>query len=806
MNLAAGAILSLAYILGLLSTAIPWGLYGFVLLAVGAAIALPRLGRTSPWPRLLLIVGIVGLLAALYFQVRSPQPASNDISKFVPSNQVKEFKTQEQLVTVEGKVASVPRLTRNQKAQFWLEATQLSEIKGSSDKPADVGKPVEGKLYVTVPLLQGTGLYPGQDVALTGILYKLKPASSLGGFDFPAYLARVGAFAGFSGRQINFPNESKAPQWEWRTLSQRIIRSQVQALGSPEGMLLSSLVLGSRIVDLPYEVKDQFVQVGLAHAIAAFGFKTCLILGLVLALTQHLSFRVRLGFGTAALVIYLALTGLHPLALRAAVLGLAAFIAAIAPRKRKPWQFVLMVTTLMLLFNPLWIWDLEFQLSFLASLGLLVTFQPITNRLNWLPPVFAAPIAVPIAISLWTLPLQLYAFSSSSYSIPVNIIAAIPLSVLSIAGMISAIAASIWPLSGSTIADLLYYPIHWLILLVQYFCHLPENSVALGTIPVLNLVALYGLLGLVWLQPWWQRRWWIAALLAVSLVYVPVWQTKATLFRVTVLSTPEAPILVIQDQGQVTLINSGNLNTTTTTVLPFLQQHGIYQIDWAVALDSHSTRKVGWPRILAKLPVKTLYISAASTKNSPPKSQDEEKKSKANLPSPQSSSSDLSAKDTSAGTQATLSAAQVRQIAHQSLPVGQTVQIGSTTMKLISAEPPLLQLQIRDQTWMLVGALKSADSSTGVTSSKEDKLAIAKGLPHASVLCWRGELMGELLQAVQPKVAIASSAISEPDTTSVLYEGELRLYWAGRDGTIQWTPGGEFETNLEATENDGLLL
>jgi competence protein ComEC len=63
---------------------------------------------------------------------------------------------------------------------------------------------------------------------------------------------------------------------------------------------------------LPYDTQDQFIQVGLAHAIVASGFKVSLILGLVLAGTRRLSQKVQFSIGTAALVIYVGLTGFHP--------------------------------------------------------------------------------------------------------------------------------------------------------------------------------------------------------------------------------------------------------------------------------------------------------------------------------------------------------------------------------------------------------------------------------------------------------------------------------------------------------------
>ena len=47
------------------------------------------------------------------------------------------------------------------------------------------------------------------------------------------------------------------------------------------------MVLGSKAVDLPYDIRDLFVQAGLAHALAASGFQTSLILGVILQLTKR---------------------------------------------------------------------------------------------------------------------------------------------------------------------------------------------------------------------------------------------------------------------------------------------------------------------------------------------------------------------------------------------------------------------------------------------------------------------------------------------------------------------------------------
>ncbi|HEY9847891.1 MAG TPA: ComEC/Rec2 family competence protein [Leptolyngbyaceae cyanobacterium] len=761
-----GVILCLAYIIGLLSTAFPWGGYVLIALGVGLAFILPRWWKKGPKPFIWVASGMVALLATIYFQAKVPQPATNDISSFIRPN---DGKTQAQVVKVRGEVESTPRLTRNQRAQFWLKVIQLDEVAGS-DRPMVVGKDVTGKLYVTVPLLQATGLHPGDEIEVTGNLYKPNPPDNPGSFDFQAYLAKEGAFAGLKGRQISLVDGKAEPEWGWWTIRQRIIRAQTNWLGIPEGPLVSAMVLGSQTVNLYLSVaiRDQFAKVGLAHALAASGFQVSLILSVVLALSRRLPVKAKFACGVTALLLFLGLTGPQPSMLRAILMGVAALFALVAERKIKPISSLLLAATLLLIVNPLWIWDLSFQLSFLATLGLVVTVPVLLKWLDWLPPLFASLIAVPIAASLWTLPLQLYNFKViSPYSVIVSIITTIPLTIISIGGFISAIAALAWPLAGSAIASLLYYPTHWLILLVEFFYKLPGNSVAVGAISSIQLMVIYGIILLVWLFTGFHKRWWIGGLIAILLIVIPAWQSKSNLFRVTVLSTDREPVLVIQDRGKVALINTGDANTARFTVIPFLQQEGVNKIDWAIATDSGRTTDNGWATTLDSIPIENFY-------------------------------SYVEPKFDSKSQSVIASAIQADKGNYQNLVVGQTVQIGSSTVKLINSELPIWEFKIQGENWLLLGELQPDQQNPLATNGEVGK---------THVLWWSGQtLASNLLKALEPVVAISFSNSVAPETLVELRQGKTKFYSTSRDGAILWTPDTGFDTTLELAENQSSLL
>lgn len=491
-------IICLGYMLGLLSTGILLGQssqpivsYGLMFIGLGCSLWMPKLWRLGPTRHQWLVAGLVSLLGAAYCLWRIPQPGMDDASRYAPGN-----------YSAYGEVISLPQVNRSGKGKFWLETHGMQNR--ASDADFVSRRPASGKLYITAPLDHTKDLYPGQAVKVTGRLYEPSTAQKPGEFDFKAYLARQGSFAGLSANYIDsLPNTDRPQHGLWQ-LRQRIVRAQGRWLGE-KGALLSAMVLGRRAVDLPYEIRDAFIEAGLAHTLAASGFHVALVLGLVLATMQWQPARTQAMGGIVALFVYVGLTGLQPSVMRAAVMGFGAMAGLALERKVKPLACLGLAVFLLLLWNPRWVWDIGFQLSVSATLGLMVMATALTKRLDWMPSAIATLLSVPIAAYFWTLPLQLYHFGIiPSYSIILNAIATPLVTVISLGGFISAIASLIWPLAGGAIAWLLAIPIQILIALVNLFNQLPGNQLDVGNIPAWLVVVIYGLYGAITI--WLARR------------------------------------------------------------------------------------------------------------------------------------------------------------------------------------------------------------------------------------------------------------------------------------------------------------
>ncbi|ELS00522.1 ComEC/Rec2-related protein [Xenococcus sp. PCC 7305] len=590
MNKADWIVITLAYIVGLLAT----GLFYFDTLEpswldlVIVAISLGVLSLFSSFtlPKYLkvklkiwLIAYAIALIAVIYFQLRIPSPQVDDISYQITSEQ-------SQVVLVTGQVIKEPRLSGNQKLKFWLQAETVSLLE---KEELNIEDTVSGKLYVTVPLLPENQIYPGAIVKIKGVLYQPRSPKNPGTFDFKTYLHHQGIFAGLKGLSIDFNTSNSQPNFGWWQLRRRIIRAQVKALGSPLGQLLGSIVLGRRAVDLPEDIRNLFITAGLAHILAASGFHVSLLLGVILKLTNSLSAKLKLILGTMILLIYLSLTGFSPSIIRAGLMGLAVLIATAMGGKVKPQGALLVSAVIILLVNPLWIWSLSFQLSFLATLGLLVTAPVIEKRLDWMPPTFAIVIAFPLAAIIWTLPLVTYYFNSiATYSILVNIITTPLVTVISLGGMISGFAALIFPLLGSIVSWILYYPILTLVAILRFFTSLPGSVFAIGKISLGLLILIYGVICLVWINKRLQKYWHYILLSVMTLIILPIIYSHFNLVQVTILATKPNPIIVIQDCGEIIVINDSQIPDTTIkyNLLPFLSHQGINNIGYNVTFDT----------------------------------------------------------------------------------------------------------------------------------------------------------------------------------------------------------------------------
>ncbi|NCR56386.1 MAG: DUF4131 domain-containing protein [Microcystis aeruginosa LL13-06] len=609
MNRPNSVILGLAYILGLLST----GLVDFSpqlnrwqevvirivilsLITLLTTIFIRRFWWQSPPRKIWLMGGLIAIFAVVYLEIRTPYPSANDISHLLKNNVVNSIK-------ITGNIISEIRLNRRENLQFWLEVKEFSLKNLPTEKSA-------GKLYVTLPNLAENQVYPGQEITIKGLLYRPRRANNPNAFDFANYLARQGAFAGLKGEIII---DKKSPTWGIWQIRQRIVEAQIQGIGQEKGTLLSSITLGRQAVNLPAKITDLFIKTGLAHILAASGFHVAILLGFVLTITRNLSPKQQFIIAITILIVYGTLTGLQPSVLRAILMGIGALIGLLYNRQVNSLGSLLLAATILLLWQPLWIWDLGFQLSFLATLGLIITVPLLKNKIDYFPNLIAEPIAISLAATLWTMPLLMFTFNSIAlYSIPINIITTPLVTLISLGGVFTAFLGLIYPPLGSISASILYYPLELLLQITTFFSLLPFSTYSTGKLSLGVMLIIYICLTLICFNIWFRQRWHLIGLFILTLILIPIIYQHLTLTQVTVLATKSQPVIIIQNRGNTLLINGEEPATARYTVLPFLRQEGINQIQGAITVNNSAQ----FSTISESIPIKkTLNLSQSEKFN-----------------------------------------------------------------------------------------------------------------------------------------------------------------------------------------------
>jgi competence protein ComEC len=412
-------------------------------------------------------------------------------------------------------------------------------------------------------------------------------------------LARQGSWSRLNVQTLEVLARPATPVADLR----RRIAGQFLATAGPErGGVLAALVLGSAVVPLPQELREAFRASGLSHALAASGFHLTVLLGAVLAMARPFGRTGRLVSAGGAIGLFLLLAGAQPSVVRAVLMGGMALAAQEAGLRGRPLGLLALSAAAMLVLRPHWLGDVGFQLSVAATAGLLVTAQPLEAALG---PALAGParvapglrqrlaaplataLAVPLAASLWTLPLQLLHFGVVPlWAVPANLLATPLLTPLTLGAMAVALIGLVVPPAQA----LLTPPLSWLAQALLGVAHgaagLPMAQWHSGRPPLWLVIPFsLGLLALLVPRPAGPlRHRWAAIALATLACALHLQHLRADALLL-VQDGPRA-LLLARHQGRGALISSRADGLSCRRAQHLARGLGLSRYDWLVLLDA----------------------------------------------------------------------------------------------------------------------------------------------------------------------------------------------------------------------------
>ncbi len=391
-------------------------------------------------------------------------------------------------------------------------------------------------------------------------------------------------------------------------------RALTGGLPAPQGALARGMVLGQDSA-LPGDVREDFRATGLAHLVAASGANVMLLAALVLALgaAAGLGLSARLWLAIALVAAYVPLAGGGPSIQRAAVMGVAGLVAALAGRPSSRWYALLLAAALTLAWNPRAAADAGWQLSFAAVLAMLALVAPLLARLRAarVPRGLAEALAVTAAATIGTAPLIALHFERLSLvSLPANLLAAPAVAPVMWLGTIAAALGQ--PAAGlaAPVAALAALPLGYLTWIADRAAALPFAEIAVRSPGALGVLAIYAAIAaaaLGWRRLPRQRR--RSATIALSAGAI------AAFVGLAVAGAPPPPPrdLTISfldvGQGDATLIQHGDSAVLVDTgppggpLLARLRDAGVRSLDVLAITHDASDHDGSSEAVLAAMPV-----------------------------------------------------------------------------------------------------------------------------------------------------------------------------------------------------------
>lgn len=280
-------------------------------------------------------------------------------------------------------------------------------------------------------------------------------------------------------------------------------------LPPPASSLGLGLLLGVKQA-LGEELETAFRETGVIHIVVLSGFNVMIVVTAVLYLLGRVfPLRIQLVVGLVAITLFALMVGLSATVVRASLMAGLVLVAKLIGRQYNIMRALFLAGAIMVFVHPyILLFDIGFQLSFMATLGLII-FAPqfefyLEKRESWYD--WRSLLIATTATQLAVLPLLVfYVGQVSLISIVVNLIILplVPVAMLLtfLVGVIGLVGEIVWP-----VAFLAYLLLAFMIKVVVWFAGFPYATFLAPSIPPYGVILLYFLLGVAWYLIDWYRQ------------------------------------------------------------------------------------------------------------------------------------------------------------------------------------------------------------------------------------------------------------------------------------------------------------
>ncbi len=753
-----------------------------------------------------------GIFGAMFAAQRS-EPAPNDVSRLAgqPS------------LWLVGTVAAEPEAQNTGNIRYPLEVISTKE-----------GIPLSGIVLVTQTLPAGTAPRIGEKRLVRGRVELPPTATNPGGFDYRAYLWRKSIFATLVAKRRGDVQRGETTPGNEPTISlvsaalvrRSLLRSITHSPLSPEHKALVAGILLSEREKIAYAYNLAFERTGAVHLLSVSGLHLAVFAAVLSFLSRQLpSHRTLRKAGNLLAILLLWMfalaAGLSSATVRSAVMLTVILLAPVVRRDADPLHSLLVAAFVILLFDPLALYDVGAQLSFACVGGLLLWMTAL--RLWLFPLEYEMPRHVRIARNIVFVlltgfvaqaaaaPLTAYHFSLISLIAPLAGVVLVPIAeLLLITGLVTTGLSVFFALP-----DLFWKPLGSLCAVLTKGTQLlaAPDGAAFSVPPpsAINVVAFYVVfagLGLIF-RAFLVRHLWatddktrsptglLAALSVTGLILLPLLvvlppviasnRERVGRLRVTFLDVGQGDAAIVEaPDGQVVVVDGGGHPGTderygdpgSRTVVPFLRRRGIDRIDWLAPSHPDDDHVQGLIAVARAFPVDHVLDGGVSDDGSDACARLRELLRQKQVPIMRAQR----------GVVIPLGKDTTLEVLHPTDP------LLTDTRSVTNANSEILRLRYKNAVFLFTGDCEEAAEASLLASGVSVRADVLKVGHHGS----RFSSSAAFLRAVHPSIAVISSGRENnfghpaPVVLEKLKAVDATIYRTDRQGAIVIETNGEW--------------
>ena len=499
----------------------------------------------------------------------------------------------------------------------------------------------QSTLGVLAYLPDGQYVALGQRVVVSGYLLPLDTARNPGGFNEFQFLRSRGIEYKIFAEAVTAHEIILTPAMHIRNFGVRLSNVFDETLPPWAVGIMKAMIVGDR-TSLDNEVREMYHSVGMFHILVVSGLHVSI---LAIAIEKLLKFfgmaiKRRSALTIIFIILFTILTGAGVATVRAAIMGIALVISGLLGYEGDTPTSISIAAIILLLFQPLYLFDVGFIYSFFVVLALSIGTPPIDKALAMLAKKYSrlAPIlnnwyvkrylagtlaanAAYFIVNAW------FFYEVSPISPLVNFILLPSVFFVIVLGFAMAIIG-IFGTIGLLIAQILAFPL-WVLLTIYDFViswslRIPYATIITGRpsqlVMILSVLAIIAFIAIMHMGKDIAKRLRVIAITAFvgfSTSFVITWRDPN--INITFLDVGQGESVVISRNGTAIIVDGGGTfgrevgeNVGTFTLVPYLNYRGINQAT-AIATHNHRDHTLGLVEAIYAGRVHHLILARANS-------------------------------------------------------------------------------------------------------------------------------------------------------------------------------------------------